>query len=198
MQKNKKKSQLIVYNYQVDGFLFQTKEDYEKAVKEQESVKYIRANTDFTKFQMVYKLYHKLLEKNAFETIIGYTFLEELRTILLERNLISEEKIPGIPIRVKERILHEPLKHEKIIDNKYKQLYEDLKTKRFTSRIVNVFLVGIIMAMLVIFMNSTHATNERVEAEFENKYATWQQELEQKQDELDQREKELNEQLNQR
>ncbi|BBF42027.1 hypothetical protein lbkm_0709 [Lachnospiraceae bacterium KM106-2] len=180
----------------VQGFLFETQSDYENAKKEYEVVTYLKANTDFSNVKVIYKLYEKLLEKDTFQTVIGYKFLSEIREQILESNEEFERILKPVPVK-KSNVVSKKKKKKRVnpeVEGKYKLLYENMKEKRTRTKIVNFFLIGIILAMIVITFTSNHASTEKLETALQNKYSTWQDELNQKEKQLDQREAQLNKQ----
>lgn len=185
-------------DYVVQGFRFTTKEAYEKAKKEQESIAYIKANTDLTKVKTMVQLYDQLTKKQVYETIIGQVFLDELRQEILKANMVTEEQLQPILVKpmVKEKVLYQTRNaNDTLADNleeKYKIKYEKVRTGRIKERIVIVFLIGLLVAMFVITKTSNHANLERLETELLNKYSSWKVELDQKESQLNEREAALN------
>lgn len=176
----------------VQSYSFSNINEYEKAKKEQETVAYVRANTNLNNIKVVAKLYSSLIEKETFDTIVGYRFLEELRQILLSEDLLSEEALPFIPVKAKDsKFIRESVANEQY--EKYKNLYEKTNHKKKISIYANFFLAIIIVAMMVLSVMTNHGASSKTEAEILDKYASWAQELQQKEDELNQREELLNE-----
>lgn len=186
----------------VQCYSFPNSREYEKACKEQETVAYIRSNTNLSNVQVVAKLYTSLIEKETFDTIIGYSFLEELRQILLKDSRVTEEALPAIPVKVKDAIL---LKESaaNVKADRYKALYEKSESKKKISMIANIMLALIIIAMMVLTLVTGNTSEDKVRTEILNEYSSWKQELEQKEkellnkeDELLQKEEQLKEQNN--
>lgn len=174
----------------VQFYSFSNSKDYEKAKKEQETIAYIRANTNLSNMKVVAKLYVSLIEKETFDTIIGYTFLEELHQVLLTSDILTEASLPPIPVRTKDsRLVKEEAANEKI--DRYKLLLEKTNYKKKISMIANFFLVIIIIVMLVLSVLTKNNVNNTTETEIINKYSSWKQELQQKEEELKEREKVL-------
>ena len=160
----------------VQCFSFANSNDYEKAKKEQETVAYIKSNTNLSNIKVVAKLYSSLIEKETFDTIIGYTFLQELRQLLLSQDMITEVALPSIPIVAKDA----------------KLLYEKTSRKKKISLYANFFLATIVIIMMILSVMTKNQANGKFEEKILNQYASWKQELEQKEDELAQRENQLN------
>jgi hypothetical protein len=142
------------------------------------------------------KLYHKLTEKQAFQTIVGYEFLKELQVKLIASNTVTLENLPSIsivngkhPNSAKEFAQLSAEQRE----NKLKDRADEYRIKHRNSRIINIFLVIIIAAMIIItLLNVSHITGDYEEAIL-NKYSSWEEELDAKEKELDEKENILNE-----
>ena len=85
--------------YEVNGFIFESKEEAEKAKKEATAIKYIKSQTQMDNPDTVLELYNKILLKKMFETPVGIAFLVELQEYLRTIPFIRNEDISGIPVR---------------------------------------------------------------------------------------------------
>lgn len=180
----------------VKDYEFRGKKEYEVAKKELETVDYIKANTNFSKGETVWKLYNKLLDKDNFKTIIGYEFLLTLRRYIIKNEIVPEENLRHVPIY---KIMGEKREASEKIQianyekemKKYQTLYENLKAKKTSSKIIIIFLVIIIGLMMAIALLSDNSVISNYENKIINKYEDWQHELETKEKELNEKEKEL-------
>lgn len=175
-------------DWMVQGFEFSTKEEYEKARKEQESVSYIRAKTDLRDPRKLIQLYNSLTEKDMFETVIGYSFMETLRRYIISKELVAEEVLPPIKIKKQVRTVNEAGAATK---KDYKKEYETLREKRSISRYINVALVMIVIGMFAITYYSPKNNKEVAEQQIQDEYASWQERLQQQEQQLEERETEL-------
>lgn len=80
----------------VNGFSFDSSEEYEEAKKESEAIGYICAKMDISDPKTALKVYYKLLERKNLHTIIGFTFLKELRDIIISSGLIEPKNLKPI------------------------------------------------------------------------------------------------------
>ena len=87
----------------MDRYTFESRESYEKAGKEEELIQQLKKKADLKNNKTVLKLYNKLVAEKTFSTVIGYDFLEELRTQILKSGIVSEEMLPEIPVKVEEK-----------------------------------------------------------------------------------------------
>jgi hypothetical protein len=96
MQENDKK---------VAGYLFEDARDFKEAKREEETVEYIKANTDLNDLNKVLKLYHKLAERKTLKTVVGFAFLNELSSKLIDSGLVTKDSLPCIRIEKPEKPL---------------------------------------------------------------------------------------------
>ena len=74
----------------LDGFVFSTRKDYERACKEKETIEYLVANSNMSDMKAVLKIYNKAVEKKSFQTVIGLEFIENMRKRLLSSGIVKE------------------------------------------------------------------------------------------------------------
>ena len=53
-------------SYYVDGYVFETRADYEDALQEKKGISYLRSQMDLNNSDKTYKLYTELIEKGIF------------------------------------------------------------------------------------------------------------------------------------
>ena len=174
----------------ISGYEFSTKEDYEKAKKEAESVLYIKAHTDMTNAQQVLKVYNKASDMKMFQTVIGYEFMHQLYAILVKKKVMEPEYLKTIPVQkqAKERELPEVVEAANRLSEQYRVLYEDSKEKRKRKNIVIAFLlllIGLMVAM--VYFNYNTYDEEKVL----DKYSIWESELEEREEAMREKEKKL-------
>lgn len=177
----------------INGFEFASKEEYEKAKKEVESIRYIKAHTDMTNMQQVLKVYNKASEMEMFHTVIGYEFMHQLYYILVKNKVVEAEYMRSIPIKetINKKSLPEDVEASNRLAEQFRVLYEDAKEKRKRIGIVAGFLGVLIVIMfgLVYFNYSTYDENAVLD-----KYSSWEDELEQREEALREKEKQWEEQ----
>lgn len=54
----------------LDGFVFSTRKDYERACKEKETIEYLVANSNMSDMKAVLKIYNKAVEKSRFRRLL--------------------------------------------------------------------------------------------------------------------------------
>lgn len=191
--------------YQLDGFLFQNKEDYDRAVKEKETITYLKANSNSNDMKALLRIYNRSIEKESFRTVIGMEYMNDIRKRLVDSGLASKEALAPIPVQrstvfFKDRgedqarggaDLERQLK-------RYKDAYESASAGKTIKNLAIVILVLIIFAMILITYKTrysvfTYFTNykEKMRNEVIDEYENWEEQLEQKEQELKEREAEL-------
>ena len=175
----------------VDGFAFQSAKDAENALREQQNIEIIREKAVLSDSSAVYELYEKLIERDMFKSIVGYSFLYELRYRLIHDFGYEEEELSAItiPKRMEYDTSHE--KKQSALEKQLQQL--TLVKKRMT--IVIVALVFMIISMFVIAVINPNTGYANTENKIINKYAAWQEELEERERAVKEKEAELNIQL---
>jgi len=175
----------------VGGFLFSSNKEYNDAKQEQETIEYLKANSDLSKPKTVLKLYSKLTENRTFHTLVGYLFLKELQEIILKAGIVKLEELDSIYVPTQnfsenEELINLSLHH-------YKQSAEKAQIQNRNSRIINISLAFIIIVMIAIAIYSDKTVYTDFENRVINKYASWEEELNNREQKLNNREKLLNE-----
>ena len=183
----------------INGFSFKSKDAYLQAKKEDEAITYLKKNSDLSSGKNALKVYNKLIEKGTFQTTVGYFFLGELRRTIIINNVADESDLKHMVIQdtanENKGSAYYKLQVEKELQN-YKELYRKMVAARRNSRIINLFLIGVIIAMFALSYFVKNTEYEKYENEVLNKNAKWAEELQQKEDELNVREELLEQQSN--
>ncbi|MCQ2495344.1 MAG: hypothetical protein MJ131_01985 [Lachnospiraceae bacterium] len=83
-------------NLTVNGFQFESSKDYAEAKKEAEALNYLASRMDISNPEVAIKVYYKLLDRQNLHTIIGYTFLKQLRDFCISSGLVKDSQIKAI------------------------------------------------------------------------------------------------------
>lgn len=164
--------------YIVAGYSFSNAHDYKEAKREEETIEYIKANTDLKDSNRVLKLYHKLVERNTLKTVVGHAFLYELRDRIIKEGIVTSDNLPCIHIEKDEkqvRTYSNVLEHEQ--EQKHMEVIEDYKIRLRNSRIISFFLVIIIIVMIGIAIWSDRTKFYIYENKIIDKYSAWEEEL---------------------
>lgn len=82
----------------VEGFSFEDKEAARKALREAESIRYVKENLDMENPRMVLEMYRKLTVEKVFETPVGMMYLKRLQEYLLRIPEIRKEGLEPIQV----------------------------------------------------------------------------------------------------
>lgn len=175
--------------YSVSGYSFTNYQMYKEAKREAETIDYIRANTDLRDHNKLLKLYHKLIERKTLKTLIGYEFLKELQDRILESGIISKDNLPTIPVELDHKqlkVYSNELEHANEL--KKKEQREEFRIRLRNSRIINIFLIVVIVIMFLLAILSNNNVFLDNEVQVLDRYAAWEEELEAREKQLDERE----------
>lgn len=198
----------------VDGFYFEDAAMAAKAENEAETIRYIRSKTNFAKLDAVYGIYVKLIENNVFSTEVGYGFLNELYRTLQESALYNESDLPKVYIskgtKVQQaedesalsdedetRIMEAVRKRTKSLNDTSKtqvrNIREMYRDKLKTYKMVIGALVLCIIGMLAMVYFSDASPLRDAEQQVLDKYAAWQETLQEQEESLQTKQSELKE-----
>ena len=180
----------------LDGFVFSTRKDYERACKEKETIEYLVANSNMSDMAV---------EKKSFQTVIGLEFIENMRKRLLSSGIVKENQLAYVPVvpRVKEKMSGKSITDKDVLEKnveKYKNAYEAEKAGKKIKNMAIVFLCILLIAVIFITVKSKYSVftyftdyKSNMENELIDKYEKWEQDLSDKEKALDKREKEIQE-----
>ena len=180
----------------VDGFVFQDRKEYERALKEKDIIVVIKNKVNLNESKAALKAYNRFVSENTFRTPYGFHFLAQLRESMIQNGFVTEEMLAPIRIQEKKAVL--PPVKKKVIpqdfpeEGKYEQLYKDEKSKTKKFKITVIALVVLIVAIFVITIKSQYSVftyftdyKAKMEEELVNKYEAWENELDQREAELE-------------
>lgn len=172
----------------VDGFEFPSFGEAKTAMEEKKNIEVIRERMPVNSGKACFDLYTKLIERDMFQTVVGYSFLYELRKKLITEFDYEETALPtaALPKRMEYDRVKEL--NQGVLASKYERL--QVTQKRL--QIVVVALVIMVVAMFVIAAINPNAGYLNVENKVVDKYAAWQEELEQREQAVKEKEAELN------
>lgn len=178
--------------YKVAGYVFSDSYSYKEAKREAETVEYIKANTDLNDLNKALKLYHKLVERKTLNTVVGYSFLCDLRSKILQAGIVSQENLPNIRV---EKAGKEPRVYDNVLIKEQEQrhiaMIDEYKVKLRNTRIISIFLAVIIIVMVAIAVFSDRSMYSIYENQVIDKYEGWQADLENREKTLEERERAL-------
>lgn len=203
-------------NLTVNGFHFDTAAEYADAKKEYEAIEYICSKMDISDPEIAFKVYYKLLERKNLHTIVGYSFLKELRDKIADSGIIKDEELRSInapKVSVKneseknigdetsleidslanngEASVDKPKEREKSKEKKLKAVADYYRLKTRKCYIVIAALAVIIIAFFAISYYRGNLNFNDAEVIVQNKYSAWAEELAEKEHTLEMRSREL-------
>ena len=179
----------------LENFTFESREAYEQAKMELELIQQLGQKADLADARTALKVYNKAVAEKMFSSIVGYCFLLELRRVVIENDLATEQTLPDIPIKEIARKQKDTMPARPAHGDRYQRLYEGQKLLNKKMKIAVVAMV--IMLIGFVFINFrfeysifTYFTNYKanMEEELIDKYEYWQTDLEKREQQLKEKE----------
>lgn len=177
--------------FELNGYAFQNKAEWEEGKRELEEISYIRAKMDMSDPAKLQKLYQGLVDKKTFVTPLGIDFLKELREELQRTGILKTEELAAIPVQLAKKKSHRVDELAEVQGNKQRLLTEYYKEKLKNARIVTFVLILLVGIMFLFTMLGPSSPFIDAEIKLQNKYAAWEQELTERENTIRQREQEL-------
>lgn len=176
-----------------DGFLFANAAEAEQAAKEVEGVKFVKEKLDMDRPEMVLEIYNKMVRQQLFETAVGYSYLKDLQEYLQSIPFVNNEEI--LPIPVQHPVLMEQLRRRRQEPKKQAKVVEryvnvDYKNRYRVMRGIALALVVCVVAMFAISSTANTPTILNYEQKLIDRYAEWEQELNEREERIIEREAE--------
>lgn len=186
----------------LDGFKFSSRKEFERALKEKETIEYIVANTNMSDVKAILKVYNKAVDKKSFQTVIGLEFVNNMRKKIISSGVVQEKNLAYVPIVQKYvAVEKKPALNRDEVQReaeKYKKAYEDEAAGRKIRNMAIAFLTLLLAALVIITIRSKYSVftyftdyKSNMENELIDKYEKWEQTLEDRQKAIDKKEKEL-------
>lgn len=178
--------------YQVDGYLFISKEDRDLALEEKQKIDYFEEKTKGKNKTMLLNLYDSILDQKLFKTPVGLEYLRKLREELIADGY-EESQIRPIPL-----YRNYSYKTGEEIDVSYVKRRvkpSDRMEKKAgylqISVCFNLLLTLLVITMFVITMKSDNPNILNYKKQILNEYASWEQELTERENRVREKEQEL-------
>ncbi len=185
--------------YEAGGFAFPNEAMMEKAIREEEGIRYIKESADLNNSQIIYEVYCQMVRQKIFETPVGYTFLHELQESLKADSSISLRDIPAVPVRAfktepsgekREKPKEAGKVKTKVV---YKKAVKNVDYKPWfrTSVTIIIILLGIVIGMFAVTATSGNINIVNYENALIEKYENWETQLLEREERLKERENAL-------
>ncbi len=160
--------------YKFKGYTFYTEAEMLEAKKESEAIEYLKAKTDFNNLEVLVKLYNRTIDRKIIITPVGLDFLKDLRNRILKSEFVTEDKLMPLP----------DIKKSKPVKPKLTKVQKLENTNRLLK--LTVFLMSLlIVAMFIISIFGKNSPIAEVqEKKVLDRYAAWQQELDEREQKL--------------
>lgn len=83
----------------IGGFQFDDSMDYALAKKESDIIEYVSERMNISDPQVALLVYYKLLDRQDMKTVVGLTFLKQLRDYCIQSGVVEDSQIKMIPIK---------------------------------------------------------------------------------------------------
>lgn len=179
--------------YVINGYRFESYEDYCDALNEKNGIKYLDEQIDLNDTEKLLAIYNDLHDRKVFRTTIGIEYMRMLRSTLRHK-LGHDDGLRYVEVPASVRVLGD--RSAKTSDNSQVSKLKDTVaklTKQKKMFIVSIAVLAVvIVAMFIISATSSSTNIINYKHKIENEYASWQSELYKKEQELNEREYELN------
>lgn len=177
----------------VNGYSFETQEEYEKALEEKKSIERLMKKVNLNKGELLVALYSGLITQNKLSTIIGLEYLCRLRDIIINKKYAKTSELPPIQTG---NFKTERAVGYKLADTTQKLQAERQQTLKYKERvrtlfIVNIALVIVIGVMMYIATTSNNVNIINYEHKLVDKYAAWETQLTEREQRVKEAEKRL-------
>lgn len=172
----------------MDGYRFLNDNDVKLAAEEKKKIEYLETKFNYDNTEVTMRIYEKAIQEKIFKTPIGFEYLMKMRKEMLKRG-IPEEKIMAVPL-TKIYSAEEDKRPVRILQ--VKEAKENNRELLRASLWLNIglFLLVIGMVFITLMGENTNMLNYRYK--FENDFAIWEQELEEREAKVLEKERELN------
>lgn len=161
------------------GHTFDDEKQLIAAKKEAEAIEYLRSKTDFGNMNNLRKLYDRILDRDMMETVVGIDFLKEIRETLVGSGMFKEEQVRPVPLLPEVKKLKKRKETQK--RSRERSLLERSERQNTILKVVCSFLVILVIGMFAIVLTGKRSPLAiRFEEQLINKYASWEEELQQK------------------
>lgn len=204
--------------YETGGFAFADEKMLEKAMKEEEGIRYIRNSANMKDPQMVFQIYSQMVRQRLFETPVGYIYLKDLQDYLKGEPGIDNQNIPAIPVAAyrdssaeskgaysgysntnrsaksqadSKESKKKPVRTKTKVIRKTKVRNVDYKSWFRASLTVSIILLLIVIGMFAVTATSGNINIVNYENALIEKYEDWETQLKEREEKIKEKEKAL-------
>ena len=174
----------------VNGFIFLSAEDTAAAKKEAKAVAYLEERLKGRSPDEAKSMYEQILSQNLFHTSVGYSFLKELQDTLKSAGYNDLSPI-SVDNTIVKKSAAPPADAGSTKNPRLDKKLKSLQTQLATMRAVAIVCIIMVIAMFAITLTSKSPTVINYETKILDKYASWEEELNEREKAVSQRESEL-------
>lgn len=187
--KDKKQETELVVN----GYSFETQEEYDKALEEKKSIERLMKKVNLDKGELLVALYSGLITQNKLSTVIGLEYLCRLRDLIINKKYAKAADLP--PIQTGSFKVERAVGY-KLADTKQRLQDEKTQTQRYKDRARTLFIFNIALFIVIAVMMYIATTGNNVnilnyERKLVDKYASWDAQLTEREQQVREAERRL-------
>ncbi len=177
----------------VNSYLFDTEEEYRKALEEKKSIERLMKKVDLDKKELLVALYSGLVTQNKLSTVIGLEYLCRLRDVIVNKKFAKAAELPPIPTGA---FKTEKAVGYKLSDTQLKLNAEKKETQKYQNRSRNLLISNIVLLIVIGIMMYLATTGNNIniinyENKLVDKYASWEKQLTEREQRVQEAEKRL-------
>ena len=177
----------------VNGYSFETQEEYDKALEEKKSIERLMKKVNLDKGELLVALYSGLITQNKLSTVIGLEYLCRLRDLIINKKYAKAADLP--PIQTGSFKAERAVGY-KLADTKQRLQDEKAQTQRYKDRARTLFIFNIALFIVIAVMMYIATTGNNVnilnyERKLVDKYASWDAQLTEREQQVREAERRL-------
>ncbi len=187
-KKNDNSKELIV-----NGYMFETEEEYKKALEEKKSIERLMKKVDLDKKNVVVALYSGIVTQNTLSTVVGLEYLCRLRDVIINKKYAKESELPPIQTGA---FKTEKAVGYKLTDAQQRLESEKAETQKYKNRARNLLIFNVVLFIVIGIMMYIATTGDNIniinyENKLVDKYASWESQLSEREQRVREAEKRL-------
>lgn len=177
----------------INGYSFETQEEYDKALEEKKSIERLMKKVNLDKGELLVALYSGLITQNKLSTVIGLEYLCRLRDLIINKKYAKAADLP--PIQTGSFKAERAVGY-KLADTKQRLQDEKTQTQRYKDRARTLFILNIALFIIIGVMMYIATTGNNVnilnyERKLVDKYAGWDAQLTEREQQVREAERRL-------
>ncbi len=177
----------------VNGYSFETQEEYDKALEEKKSIERLMKKVNLDKGELLVALYSGLITQNKLSTVIGLEYLCRLRDLIINKKYAKAADLP--PIQTGSFKAERAVGY-KLADTKQRLQDEKTQSQKYKDRARTLFIFNIALFIVIAVMMYIATTGNNVnilnyERKLVDKYASWDAQLTEREQQVREAERRL-------